>query len=68
MFDGDFTKAINSFQKSLAIDSAQDEIWVWLAKAFQKQGDTKARDAIQHALSLNPESRFVRAEAASLEK
>ncbi|HTF25307.1 MAG TPA: PIN domain-containing protein [Candidatus Limnocylindria bacterium] len=47
-------QAIDSFQKSLAIDSLQDETWVWLAKAFQKQGDTsKARDAIQHALSLN---------------
>ena len=32
------TKAIDSFQKSLAIDSSQDETWVWLAKAFQKQG------------------------------
>ncbi len=62
-------KPIDSFQKSLAIDSSQDETWVWLAKTFQKQGDrSKARDAIQQALSLNPESRFVRAEAASLEK
>src|SRR6266851_7290804 len=69
MFGGDVTKAIDSFQKSLAIDSSQDETWVWLAKAFQKQRDTgKARDAIQHALSLNPQSRFVQAEAASLEK
>jgi len=69
MFGGDVTKAIDRFQKSLAIDSSQDETWVWLAKAFQKQRDTgKARDAIQHALSLNPQSRFVQAEAASLEK
>jgi cytochrome c-type biogenesis protein CcmH/NrfG len=69
MFGGDVPKAIESLQKSLAIDSSQDETWVWLAKAFQKQGDTgKARDAIQHALSLNPDSRFVQAEAASLEK
>jgi tetratricopeptide (TPR) repeat protein len=69
MFGGDVPKAIASFQKSLAIDPARDETWVWLAKAFQKQGDTsKARDAIQHALSLNPLSRFALAEAASLEK
>jgi Tfp pilus assembly protein PilF len=69
MFGGDVPKAIESLQKSLAIDSSQDETWVWLAKAFQKQGDTrKARDAIQHALSLNPDSRFAQAEAASLEK
>jgi tetratricopeptide (TPR) repeat protein len=69
MFGGDFAKAIESFQKSLAIDSSQDETWVWLAKAFQKQGDTsKAREAVQHALSLNPGSRFALATAASLEK
>jgi len=68
-FGGDVTKAIESFQKSLAIDPAQDEIWVWLGKAFQKQGDTgKARDAVQHALLLNPESRFAQAAAASLAK
>ena len=50
MFGGDVTKAMDSFQKSLAIDSLQDETWVWLAKTFQKQGDrAKARDAVQHA-------------------
>ena len=69
MFGGDVTKAMASFQKSLAIDSSQDETWVWLAKAFQKQGDTsKAREAVQHALSLNPTSRFALATAGSLEK
>jgi tetratricopeptide (TPR) repeat protein len=69
MFGGDVAKAIESFQKSLAIDAAQDETWVWLGKAFQKQGDTgKVRDAVQHALLLNPESRFAQAVAASLAK
>jgi tetratricopeptide (TPR) repeat protein len=69
MFGGDATKAIESFQKSLALDSSQDETWVWLAKAFQKQGDNaKARDAIQHALQLNPQSRFVKETAAAIEK
>jgi Tfp pilus assembly protein PilF len=69
MFGGDVSKAIESFQKSLAIGTSQDETWVWLAKAFQKQGDrSKARDAVQHALLLNPESRFAQAAAASLEK
>ena len=69
MFGGDVAKSIESFQKSLAFDSSQDETWVWLAKAFQKQGDTgKAREAVQHALSLNPGSRFALATAASLEK
>jgi cytochrome c-type biogenesis protein CcmH/NrfG len=69
MFGGDVAKAIESFQKSLAFDTSKDETWVWLAKAFQKQGDTgKARDAVQHALLLNPESRFAQAAAASLEK
>jgi tetratricopeptide (TPR) repeat protein len=69
MFGGDTPKAIESFQKSLAIDPAQDETWVWLCKALQKQGDkTKAREAAEHALSLNPESPFAKAAAASLDK
>ena len=69
MFGGDVAKSIESFQKSLAFDTSQDETWVWLAKAFQKQGDTsKAREAVQHALSLNPGSRFALATAANLEK
>jgi tetratricopeptide (TPR) repeat protein len=69
MFGGDMTKAVESFQKSLAIDPSQDETWIWLGKAFQKQGDTsKARDAVQRALSLNPGSRFAQVTVASLEK
>jgi tetratricopeptide (TPR) repeat protein len=69
MFGGDIPKAIESLQKSLAIDSAQDETWVWLCKALQKQGDkSKAREAVRRALSLNPESHFAQAAAASLEK
>ena len=69
MFGGDISKAIESFQKSLAIDPAQDETWVWLCKALQKQGDKgKAREAVQNALSLNPQSPFAQAAAASLEK
>jgi tetratricopeptide (TPR) repeat protein len=69
MFGGDVAKAIESFQKSLAIDSSQDETWIWLSKAFQKQGDkTKARDAIEHALTLNPDSPWVKSSADSLDK
>jgi cytochrome c-type biogenesis protein CcmH/NrfG len=69
MFGGDVTKAIGSFQKSLAIDASQDETWVWLAKAFAKKGDKpKARDAIQHALQFNPQSPFVKNTAASIDK
>jgi tetratricopeptide (TPR) repeat protein len=69
MFGGDVTKALESFQKSLALDSSQDETWVWLAKTFQKQSDNaKARDATQHALQLNPQSRFAKEIAAAIEK
>jgi tetratricopeptide (TPR) repeat protein len=69
MFGGDVAKALESFQKSLALDSSQDETWVWLAKAFQKQGDSaKARDAAQHELQLNPQSRFAKETAAAIEK
>jgi tetratricopeptide (TPR) repeat protein len=67
MFGGDVAKAIESFQKSLAIDSSQDDTWVWLAKAFEKQGDrTKAQDAIQHALTLNPNSPWIKNVANSI--
>ena len=69
MFGGDVAKAVESFQKSLTLDAAQDETWVWLAKAFEKQGDkSKARDAIQHALTLNPASPWVKFNANLLEK
>jgi len=69
MFGGDVAKSIESFQKSLAMDSTQDETWVWLAKAFEKQGDkAKARDAIQRALALNPDSPWVKFSANLLEK
>jgi tetratricopeptide (TPR) repeat protein len=69
MFGGDVAKSLESFQKSLAIDPSQDETWVWLSKALQKQGDkNKAREAVQHALSLNPESRFAQTAAASLQE
>lgn len=69
MFGGDAEKAIESFQKSLELDASQDETWVWLAKAFAKHGDkAKAHDAIQHALSLSPDSPWVKFSAASLER
>lgn len=69
MFGGDVNKAVESFQKSLTLDAQQDETWVWLARAFQKQGDKpKARDAVQHALQLNPQSAFAKYTAASLGK
>ena len=67
MFGGDVAKSIESFQKSLAFDSSRDETRVWLAKSFQKQGDrAKARDAVQHAVALNPDSPWVRNAANSL--
>jgi tetratricopeptide (TPR) repeat protein len=55
-FGGDTLKAIDSFKRSLALDPDQDETWVWLAKAYLKQSDkASARDAIHHALQLNPQ-------------
>jgi tetratricopeptide (TPR) repeat protein len=67
MFGGDITKAMESFQKSLSIGPSQDETWVWLARAFEKQGDkAKARDAIQHALTLNPDSPWIKEASNSL--
>jgi tetratricopeptide (TPR) repeat protein len=69
MFGGDVLKAIDSFQKSLSLDPSQDEAWVWLAKAYQKQGDKpKAREAIQRALQLNPDNQFAKGTSSSLKK
>jgi tetratricopeptide (TPR) repeat protein len=69
MFGGDVAKALESFQKSLAIDPMQDEAWVWLAKAFQKQGNkAKALEAIQRSLQLNSESPFAKATASELQR
>jgi len=38
MFGGDVAKAIESFQKSLAFDTSQDETWAWLPKPFKNKG------------------------------
>jgi cytochrome c-type biogenesis protein CcmH/NrfG len=68
-FGGDIPKAIDSLQKSLGLDAAQDETWVWLAKAYDKQGDkAKAQDALQHALQLNAQSPMAQEELKSLGK
>ncbi len=68
-FGGDVSKAIDSFKKSLTLDPNQDETWVWLAKAYEKQSDkANARDAIQHALQLNPQSQWAQETSKSLEK
>jgi tetratricopeptide (TPR) repeat protein len=67
-FGGDLARAVESFQKSLAIDSSQDETWVWLARALAKQGDKpRAREAIQRALGLNPGSPFVQETATEIQ-
>ena len=69
MFGGDVAKAIESFQKSLSMNPSQDETWIWLCKAFQKQGDkSKAREAVQRALTLNPDSPWVKETANSIDK
>jgi cytochrome c-type biogenesis protein CcmH/NrfG len=68
-FGGDIPKAIDSFQKSLALDPTQDETWVWLAKAYEKQPDKpKARDALRRALQLNPQSPMAQEAFKSLER
>src|SRR6267378_4561767 len=61
MFGGDVSKAIDSLEKSKALDPQQEETYVWLAKAYRKHGDkAKAQDAIQHALSLNTDSPWIK--------
>jgi cytochrome c-type biogenesis protein CcmH/NrfG len=68
-FGGDPAKAIDSFKKSLALEPNQDETWVWLAKAYEKQSDkANAHDAIQHALQLNPQNPSAQETSKSLDK
>jgi tetratricopeptide (TPR) repeat protein len=68
-FGGDVSKAIESFQRSLALDGTQDETWVWLARAYEKQRDkSKAVEAARHALQLNAESPLALEVSKSLEK
>jgi tetratricopeptide (TPR) repeat protein len=67
MFGGDVNKSIQTFQKSLSLDPQQDETYVWLAKAYEKLGDTaKAREAVQRALRLNPQNPMAQDLSSSL--
>ena len=67
MFGGDVTKAMESFKKSLELDSTQAETWSWLARAYKKQGDgAKANEAMQKSLQLEPQNPMVKAEAAEI--
>src|SRR5260370_16005058 len=67
MFGGDVSKAVESLEKSVALDPQQEETYVWLARGYKKHGDkAKARDTIQHALTLNPDSSWIKNAANSL--
>ena len=67
MFGGDVSKAIESLEKSVALDPQRDETYVWLARAYKKHGDkAKAEAAIQRALTLNPDSPWVKNAANSM--
>jgi tetratricopeptide (TPR) repeat protein len=67
MFGGDISKAIESLEKSVALDPQQDDTYVWLARAHKKHGEkAKAQEAIQHALTLNPDSPWIKNAANSL--
>jgi tetratricopeptide (TPR) repeat protein len=58
-FGGDINKAIESFQRAVAIDPHSDEDFVWLAKAYKKKGDSTAENkALAEALRLNSRSVF----------
>jgi len=68
-FGGDVPKAIDSFQKSVALDASNDATWYWLAKAYEKQGDkAKARDALDHALQINPKNPLAQQASQTLAK
>jgi cytochrome c-type biogenesis protein CcmH/NrfG len=69
MFGGDVAKAIESLEKSVALDPQRDETYVWLAKAYKKQGDkAKALQAVQRALQLNPANPLAKATASELQQ
>jgi len=61
------SKAIESLERSVALDPQQDETYVWLARAHKKHGEkAEAQEAIQHALTLNPDSPWIKNAANSL--
>lgn len=65
MFGGDLDKAIESFRKATQLDPKSDESFVWLAIALRKKGDSAgAQQALQEALTLNPQSAFAKQTAA----
>jgi tetratricopeptide (TPR) repeat protein len=65
MFGGNMDKAIDNFRKASQLDPSSDEIFVWLAIAYRKKGDTANADqALQQALRLNPRSVFAKNTAA----
>lgn len=67
MFGGDVLKAIDSLERSVALDPQREETYVWLARAYKKHGDkAKAQEAVQHALTLNPDSPWIKNAANSL--
>jgi Flp pilus assembly protein TadD len=53
VFGGDIEKAIESFRKATIVDPHYDESFVWLAIAYDKEGDARsARVAVEEALRL----------------
>jgi tetratricopeptide (TPR) repeat protein len=61
MFGGNLDQALESFRKSIELDPAFDETYVWLAIALRKKGDLPGADqALETALRLNPRSAFAK--------
>ena len=63
VFGGDVVAAVELFKKAIAIDPGTAVGYVWLAKAYLKQGETAlARAEFDKARKLAPKSGFVQGE------
>jgi tetratricopeptide (TPR) repeat protein len=68
-FGGSPAKAIEFFHKAVEIDPSSDTPHIWLALAYQKQGDRNhALEEITRALDLNPNRRWSQITKPQIEK
>lgn len=62
---GGVEKAIQDFQKAISLDSKSAEGYLWLGIALRKAGrNAEAHQALEKALSLNPDRVFVKQQLA----
>ncbi len=66
---GDRDRAIKHLKRAARLDPRNIEVWTWLSVALREDGDLdKARESLNTALALDPDSRFAKAEDKRLKQ